>query len=203
MNLTRGNDFGTLCEKLLQVRKAVAYIQKDSTNSFHKYKYVSDEQTMAKFGQALDEAGIVTSTNVELVGGGPGHCIVKAEVLFIFGDSQIQGAGLGEGTDKGDKATMKAETAAFKYAYLKAFQVATGDDPEADEATDKSSNGKPTKKKPGSWSAGKVMAAIQSAADMPGLQNTKDHIIALKGTNAYKPAVEAFKAKELTIGATA
>lgn len=198
MNVKRGNDWAELCTKLQQVRQAVAVINKDSTNDFHKYRYVSDEATMRRFGEALDAAGITTSTDVGLVGGGPGHCIVLATVLFMFGDSQIQGAGLGEGKDKGDKAVMKAETAAFKYAYLKAFQVATGDDPEADSTTDKPAR-KPKNGKPASWSPGKVMGAIAAAQDIPELEDVKSRILELKGTEAYTPAVTAYKERQQTI----
>ena len=44
--------------------------------------------------------------------------------------------GLGSGQDAGDKATMKAQTAAIKYAFLLSFAISTGDDPEADTHTD-------------------------------------------------------------------
>lgn len=40
--------------------------------------------------------------------------------------------GLGSGQDSGDKAIMKAQTAAIKYAYLLSFAISTGDDPEND-----------------------------------------------------------------------
>ena len=44
--------------------------------------------------------------------------------------------GLGSGQDAGDKAVMKAQTAAIKYAYLLSLNISTGDDPEADLQTD-------------------------------------------------------------------
>lgn len=44
--------------------------------------------------------------------------------------------GLGSGQDSGDKAVMKAQTAAIKYAYLLSMAISTGDDPEADIKTD-------------------------------------------------------------------
>ena len=46
--------------------------------------------------------------------------------------------GLGSGQDAGDKAIMKAQTAALKYCYLLSLAIATGDDPEADTSTDES-----------------------------------------------------------------
>lgn len=47
---------------------------------------------------------------------------------------------MGSGQDSGDKAVMKAQTAAIKYAYLLSFAISTGDDPEADQRTDESSS---------------------------------------------------------------
>ena len=44
---------------------------------------------------------------------------------------------MGQGTDKGDKAVMKANTAALKYALAGIFLISWGDDPEADVETDK------------------------------------------------------------------
>ena len=46
---------------------------------------------------------------------------------------------IGSGQDAGDKAVMKAQTAAIKYAYMLSLCIATGDDPEADSKTDENS----------------------------------------------------------------
>lgn len=40
--------------------------------------------------------------------------------------------GLGSGQDAGDKAVMKANTAALKYAYIGGLNIAMSDDPEQD-----------------------------------------------------------------------
>jgi hypothetical protein len=44
---------------------------------------------------------------------------------------------VGTGADSGDKAAYKAATGALKYALLTGFLIPTGDDPEADLATDR------------------------------------------------------------------
>ena len=54
--------------------------------------------------------------------------------------------GIGTGQDAGDKAVMKAETAAIKYAYLLSMAISTGDDPEADRRTDENSLAEPQHK---------------------------------------------------------
>ena len=51
-------------------------------------------------------------------------------------------SGLGSGQDSGDKAVMKAQTAAIKYAYLMSLAISTNDDPEADVKTDEGSGEK-------------------------------------------------------------
>ncbi|WP_196589981.1 ERF family protein, partial [Pectinatus frisingensis] len=63
---------------------------------------------------------------------------VKVNITLIDRDSDesITITGLGSGQDAGDKAVMKAQTAAIKYAYMLSFAIATGDDPEADSKTD-------------------------------------------------------------------
>ncbi|WP_196595110.1 ERF family protein, partial [Pectinatus frisingensis] len=63
---------------------------------------------------------------------------VKINITLIDRDSDesITITGLGSGQDAGDKAVMKAQTAAIKYAYMLSFAIATGDDPEADSKTD-------------------------------------------------------------------
>jgi hypothetical protein len=53
--------------------------------------------------------------------------------------------GIGAGQDSGDKAIMKAQTAAIKYAYLLSMAIATGDDPEADSKTDEASQKPPAR----------------------------------------------------------
>ena len=58
------------------------------------------------------------------------------QLTDIESGETIQITGLGSGQDGGDKAVMKAQTAAIKYAYLLSFAISTGDDPEADCHTD-------------------------------------------------------------------
>jgi hypothetical protein len=49
------------------------------------------------------------------------------------GKDKLEFTVIGEGQDRGDKATYKAMTGATKYALLKLFLIPTGDDPEKDE----------------------------------------------------------------------
>ena len=66
---------------------------------------------------------------------------VQVEITLIDSDSGefVMFQGIGSGQDAGDKAVMKAQTAAIKYAYMMSLCIATGDDPEADAKTDENS----------------------------------------------------------------
>jgi len=126
-----------LAEKLSEVMAEVGYVQKDATNSsFHKYRYASAEAVLKKVNSALSERGIAVSSEAELTHYDGGHAIVRLSLTFHDGDESLTAQGLGEGSDKGDKATMKANTAALKYALANAFMISWGDDPEADATTD-------------------------------------------------------------------
>lgn len=63
---------------------------------------------------------------------------VSVQVHIIDSDSgeSVDLFGIGSGQDAGDKAVMKAQTAAIKYAFMRSLCIATGDDPEADGKTD-------------------------------------------------------------------
>lgn len=134
-----------LSQKLSEVMGEVGYVKKDATNAFQHYKYASAEAVLKKVNAALSERGIAVSTQAELLhydkteAGGKEtmHAVVRLSLTFTDGEETLTAQGLGEGSDKGDKATMKADTAALKYALANAFMISWGDDPEADVSTDK------------------------------------------------------------------
>ena len=134
-----------LSAKLAEVMAEVGYVRKDATNDFQHYQYASAEAVLKKVNAALSSRGIAVSTQAELLhyesmpgAKGPSmHAVVRLSLTFTDGEEKITAQGLGEGSDKGDKATMKADTAALKYALANAFMISWGDDPEADVSTDK------------------------------------------------------------------
>ena len=133
----------TLVQKLADVMAEVGYIQKDATNEFHKYRYASAAAVLSKVNAALSSRGIAVSSTAELVahdrieGAKPKTiAVVKLTLIFNDGTDALQIEGLGSGEDTGDKAVMKANTAALKYALANAFLISWGDDPEADPSTD-------------------------------------------------------------------
>jgi hypothetical protein len=93
---------------------------------------------------------------------------------------EITVEGIGASTDLGDKAVMKANTAAIKYCLTNAFLISWGDDPEASTAGDAPSAPKASKPK-AKAKASKPKATKGTAAkppkstpeaDAPGEQKT-------------------------------
>lgn len=133
----------TLVQKICEVMQEVGYIQKDAVNEFQRYSYASAQAVYDKAREALASRGIVVSGDVEVVtseiikGDKLKHLVVlKHYLTFSDGKEQITVASMGSGIDTGDKAAMKANTAAIKYCLAKAFLISWGDDPEADPSTD-------------------------------------------------------------------
>lgn len=136
-----------IAAKLLQVMQTCGYIQKSSENKEQKYKYVSAAAVMDKINPALVEARLVSIPEFSLVSekekstsrGGVWQLItvqLRLTIIDVDSGESLTIVSLGTGTDPGDKATSKAQTAALKYAWLTALQIETGDEPEADARTD-------------------------------------------------------------------
>lgn len=135
--------------KMSSAAKSVGYgIDKDGKNDFHRYQYTSAANVRKECGIAMGKHGIAVSSRIMVLcseqrtdakGKPSNHVEVISTLTFYDADdgSSICVQGFGCGTDNGDKAPMKAQTAAEKYAYLSAFTIAMGEDPEADESTDR------------------------------------------------------------------
>jgi len=145
---TESNHLGALAAlalKLVHVMATVETVPKRGHNTFHNYDYALEADVADAVRRAMVDARVVMIPSLveirerevqtrqqrsEVV------TTVIMQYLVIDADS---GASLnfrmpGAGQDPGDKGLMKAVTAATKYAQLKAFQLSTGDDPEADDA---------------------------------------------------------------------
>ncbi|RWR06716.1 ERF family protein [Siminovitchia fortis] len=138
-------------QKLLEVRKVVPYLQKESQG--HQYQYVGSSQVLAAVRQKLDELGLLLVTQVK------GHN-VRAETVenkdkygnlkkttTYFTELEIEYTWIntekpdekivipfyGQGVDTaGEKGVGKALTYAEKYFLLKQFNIATDrDDPDS------------------------------------------------------------------------
>ena len=138
-----------LAEKLIEAMRLCKYVTKNGVNTFHKYRYATSADVLEKVNAAFTKQGIATIVVPEIIKdeavttakGTVEHLVtVKIEVTLVDKDSGETAVfrGFGSGQDSTDKAVMKAQTAALKYAYMLSLAIATGDDPEADEKTDES-----------------------------------------------------------------
>lgn len=137
--------------KLVKIMEECSIIRKNGTNDFHKYKYATSADVLEKVNASLVKhrvaaivlPEIIESGDVTTSKGNIEHLVtVKVDITLIDNDSgeSIAIAGIGSGQDSGDKAVMKAQTAAIKYAYMLSLAISTNDDPEADSRTDESAN---------------------------------------------------------------
>lgn len=147
-----------IAKKLVAVMSECSHVAKNGLNSYHQYKYATAEDVLCKVNEALTKnklASVVTPALdsvvdvVNLKGNKEHFATISVKIELIDADSgeSIVLQGFGSGQDAGDKAIMKAQTAAIKYAYMMSLCIATGDDPEADSKTDEASMGKATVQK--------------------------------------------------------
>ena len=136
-----------IAAKLVKVMEECRAIPKNGTNSFHHYKYTTSADVMEKINTALVKQNLISIVIPELINsmevltakGTTEHLVtVKTDITLIDSESgeELHLCGLGSGQDGGDKAVMKAQTAAIKYAYMLSFAISSTDDPEADPKTD-------------------------------------------------------------------
>lgn len=200
----------SLEERMLKIRQAVGYVQKDAKNSGQGYRYASAEAVLTKVREAANELGVVTSSNVTLthyqVDEGITRCAVHMRLAFVLNGKAIVFEGTGGGQDKGDKAVMKASTAALKYALASGFLISWGDDPENDEEEKPKRGRKPADpaKAAEKAASAEVEVMLNQTATVEALANVKTFIQTkmTAGTPAYKAAVEAYTAKKKTIMST-
>jgi len=135
-----------LAAKIAKVMEAVGYVAKTGTNSAQGYKFVQASAVADKVREQLVKFNIsMTPTAIDVISEGLTPSGKQALLTLRFtwtltdGESgeTISFQSVGTGADSGDKAAYKAATGALKYALLTGFLIPTGDDPEADLATDR------------------------------------------------------------------
>lgn len=127
--------------KLIAVMDACQFVKKDGHNGFQHYGYTTAAGLFAKVNAELVKQGLFTQSDVSLLesrdvtsakGNPEKYAVVQAKITvtdFESGES-VTFSAPGSGQDVGDKAVMKAVTAATKYAYVTGLCIAMGDDPE-------------------------------------------------------------------------
>ena len=118
-----------IAKKLVNAMIECGHIAKNGLNSYHQYKYATAEDVLLKVNTALTKnkiasvvipeiASMVDVTNLK---GNTEHLVtVNVQIKLIDSESGecVDLFGIGSGQDAGDKAVMKAQTAAIKYAYM-------------------------------------------------------------------------------------
>lgn len=140
----------SLYAKLAAVMQEIGYVKKAGRNTFHGYDYVTEADLVDAVREKLAARNVVVIPSLSGIdergvtnAKGKASTVTTARVAFTFcdGDSgQTHTAEwAGAGDDPADKGLYKAYTGAVKYFLMKSFLIPTGDDPEADEGTDKRS----------------------------------------------------------------
>ena len=148
-----------IARKLVNIMTECSFVPKNGTNSYHNYKYATAEDVLSAVNKSLAKYGIACiviptlESNIDVVNqkGNIEHlATVSVHIQLIDSESgeSVDLFGMGSGQDAGDKAVMKAQTAAIKYAFMLSLCIATGDDPEGDARTDEGSYGEPQYQQP-------------------------------------------------------
>jgi hypothetical protein len=150
-----------LIKKLIEVSKAIGYLQKDKTNKMQGYNYLSEAKIKETIKAEFEKQGIVFNYSTDEVReyeisptskGTKQFCtIAKGTYHFYDNDNNpsgnvpvgISGTWFGSGTDTGDKGLYKAITGGIKYVLNTNFLIPTGDDPENDNGHDNGNTVKP------------------------------------------------------------
>ncbi len=126
-----------LMQRMQAVMQSVSFVQKEKKKGM-QYSIVSHDRVTALLRPPCVENGIV-SYPVEVAFRQDGNRTeAKVTVRFCNVDDPadfIDVQSIGYGIDSQDKGPGKAMSYATKYAYLKAFMLETGDDPDFDQET--------------------------------------------------------------------
>jgi len=141
---------------IIAVMKDVGYVQKVDKVNFGstKYSYASEAALIAAMRPAMLANDITFHcSGIEVLNSNRSDS-VRCKYTYTFTHaptlSYVLIEVLGEGQDKGDKASYKAATGALKYALRQTFIIETGDDPDktsTDELIEKEKEAKALSRK--------------------------------------------------------
>lgn len=204
-----------LRQKLLKVAEEIGFIEFDGHNPMYSKK------TAKKKANFASAAGVIRKLNAALTKHGVVLTVIREDVQFYedsglaivtsvgeFRDTGtnevITAVGSGSGKDHGDKAVMKASTAAYKYLIAHSLCLGWGaEDPEADTTTDtpaaKGAKGAKGAKTPKASQqlVKTIKDAIKAAEDLSVLEKVKLDIQKMDSKSKdYKACVAAWKARK-------
>ena len=117
--------------KMAAILAEFPVVSKDQKNSHFGYKFRGIDDALGHAHGLLGKHGVFllpryTECTLEECGNNQVRAVVRGEVAFVTTDGSFVSSGLvGEGIDKGDKALMKAQANALKYAIWYTFCVPT------------------------------------------------------------------------------
>ena len=148
-----------LQQKLIEVRKAVPYLQKAASGP--QYQYVGSSQTLASVMEKMNELGILLKQEIISqrvtqfhTAKGALQFMTDADMRFTWINAddpsdREEALWQGQGVDNGEKGIGKLATYAEKYFILKSFNIATDkDDPDAFQQKAESYKPQPKKATP-------------------------------------------------------
>jgi hypothetical protein len=134
----------SIYQKLWQVMSEVDYIQKDKTNTFHRYNYASEAAIKEKLHESLVRNRVLflpykseLEERITGLGKDGKETLTTLKLYYKFVDIDSgevhEGELHGVGSDALDKGIYKAITGCIKYILTGNFLIPTGDDPEREE----------------------------------------------------------------------
>lgn len=128
-----------IAKKLAAAIGEVTRIGKDGTNEFHNYNYTSAEQVYRVVRGPLLDQGLVVIPSVGSWNKTGQNMVLDLELTILDTETghSLKARWVGEGADKGDKASYKAATGGMKTWLKHLFLLPADDDPESDPETDR------------------------------------------------------------------
>lgn len=162
----------SLVTKLVSVMKEVDRVPKNGRNEIHGYNYAMETDIVDAVRGKLADLGVFVSTSV--ASAARHGELTQVTTTHTFHDAEtgetLAVSGYGQGQDRGDKGGYKAITGAIKYFLLKNFLIATGDDPERDDAHEARGRAQPSKNgkapEPASAAQLKLIATLATEVGM-------------------------------------
>lgn len=124
-----------LHQRILAIMSDIHYICKGDKTVNGQYRFVSHDQATEALQPLLIKYGVTAITSVVSHTQEGNRTEVDIRIYFTNADVPHDSFFVeffGYGIDSGDKGPGKAISYACKYAYLKVFNIATGDDPDKD-----------------------------------------------------------------------
>lgn len=196
MNITHSESVAAIAPALVAAQSEAHTVGMSGTNSYDKYKYSTLVDYLAVLKPVLAQNGlslICSAPRVLPVDGGrvtkggshDNAVFVELEAMILHTSGEwITVSSAGEGQDRADKGTYKAITGARKYLCAMVLNVATCDDPEADETVGVGSA--PARPRPAAKPTPPPAGPVESHDPAPGAEDWA----AIPGPRADKDAFD-------------